>query len=212
MDNLQFIQRLYNGKNCYTDAMTDEQIELLHIESGVERIIKRMINENKMVFLTGNPGDGKTYIIRSQKALLDGIYTIPDLNSIALDEEEGAKILEELYSCYKNEEPCVIAANEFPFHKLSIKIKSKYPDMYEELENVRQNVLHIGYSLIELKRICIIDLNERNLLDKEQNVVKGILNKFTSMLMPYRSTNLVLRHNIEALSSVTVQKQLFKKV
>ena len=78
MDNLLFIQRLYNGKNCYSDAMTDEQIELLHIESGVERIIKRMINENKMVFLTGNPGDGKTYIIRSQKALLDGIYTIPD--------------------------------------------------------------------------------------------------------------------------------------
>lgn len=208
MDNLQFIQGLYNGKNCYSDAMTDEQIELLHIESGVEAIIKKMINERRIVFLTGNPGDGKTYIIRSEKELLKGVYTVPDLNSIVLESKQGAKLLEKLYDCYIKGNPCVIAANEFPFHKLTIKLKYKYPDMYEELNAIRQNVLHTGYSTVELKRICIIDLNERNLLDKDR--INSILNKFTTMLKPYRLTNTILAHNIEALSNAIIQEQLFK--
>lgn len=210
MDNLQFIQRLYNGKNCYSDAMTDEQIELLHIESGVETIIKKMVREKRIVFLTGNPGDGKTYIIRSQKSLLEGIYVITDLNSIDLESAQGTEVLEQLYDCYKKGNPCVIAANEFPFHKLSIKIKYKYPDMYEELNGIRQNVLHIGCPMVELKRICIIDLNERNLLDKNRSIVSSILNKFTTMLEPYKSTSDVLRHNIEALSNAVVQEQIYK--
>ena len=50
MDNLQFIQRLYNGKNCYSDSMTSEQINLLHVPSGVEAIIKKMVSEKRIVF------------------------------------------------------------------------------------------------------------------------------------------------------------------
>ena len=80
--------------------------------------------------------------------------------------------------------------------------------MYDELNAVRQNVLHTGCQMIELKRICIIDLNERNLLDRDRSVVSSILNKFTLMLEPYKSTNAVLRHNIEALSNPSVQKQI----
>lgn len=53
MDNLQFIQRLYNGKYCYSDSMTEEQISLLHIASGVEDIIRLMVEQRRIVFLTG---------------------------------------------------------------------------------------------------------------------------------------------------------------
>ena len=64
MDNLQFVQQIYHGKNCYADSMSPEQIDLLHIPSGVESIVRKMINEKKIVFLAGNPGDGKHLLLR----------------------------------------------------------------------------------------------------------------------------------------------------
>ena len=65
MSNVDFIKKLYNGKNCYSDHMNREQLELLHIHSSVADIIVYLVSTNKIVFLTGNPGDGKTFIIRA---------------------------------------------------------------------------------------------------------------------------------------------------
>ena len=122
MNNLQFIQRLYKGKNCYSDSMSDEQIDLLHIPSGVEAIITKMVGDNRMVFLTGNPGDGKTYIIRALSKLLENVYVVTDLNSVT--EPELDYVIEEIYACYCKNKPCVIAANEFPFHKLANRVNA----------------------------------------------------------------------------------------
>ena len=67
MSYLDFVKKLYNGKNCYSDHMSADEIDLLHIPSGVENIIKEMLQKKKLVFLTGNPGDGKTFIIKAIK-------------------------------------------------------------------------------------------------------------------------------------------------
>ena len=210
MDNLQFIQCIYYGKNLYSDSMTQEQLDVLHIESGIEGIISKMIEENRIVFLTGNPGDGKTFIIKYQEDKLNDAYKVPDLNSIDLDSDKGKELVENLYKCYCENKPAIIAANEFPFHALAIRLKHEHPDMYEELNNVRNNILHIGYTSFNLKKICIIDLNERNLLDPSCNVVGIILTKFTQMLSLYRNTNIVLAHNIDALSDQNIQAQIGK--
>ena len=206
MNNLQFIQRLYKGKNCYSDSMSDEQIDLLHIPSGVEAIIAKMVSENRMVFLTGNPGDGKTYIIRALSKLLENVYVVTDLNSVT--ESELDNVIEEIYACYCKNKPCVIAANEFPFHKLANRVNEKYPKLYAELMQVKKNVLIYGYPSIALERICIIDLNERNLLDKDKYVIKQVLDKFTSLLEEYRGSASVLCHNIDALKNEHVQMQM----
>lgn len=210
MDNLQFIQCIYYGKNLYSDSMNQEQLDVLHIESGIEGIISKMIKENRIVFLTGNPGDGKTFIIKYQMNKLENSYIVPDLNSIDLESDKGRELIDNLYSCYVDNRPAIIAANEFPFHALAIKLKYEHPDMYEELNAVRNNILHIGYTTFNLRKICIIDLNERNLLDPNCNVVGIILSKFTEMLRPYKNTNSVLRHNVDALSDKNIQNQVSK--
>ena len=53
MKKLDFIKKLYNGKNCYSDHMTEEELNLLHIPSKVEEIIRDMLKKRKIVFLTG---------------------------------------------------------------------------------------------------------------------------------------------------------------
>jgi len=156
MDNLQFIQRLYKGKFCYSDSMTEEQIALLHVSSGVEEIIKRMVAEGRIVFLTGNPGDGKTYIIRALKEQLGSIYIETDLNMLTDEELDG--VLEQINLCYLQGRACVVAANEFPFHKLISRCRKEYPKLYSDIMAVKKNILVYGNQTVELKRICIVDL------------------------------------------------------
>ena len=74
MSKLDFIKKLYNGKNCYSDHMTEEELKLLHISSKVENLICEMLRKGKIVFLTGNPGDGKTFIIKAIKDVIASIY------------------------------------------------------------------------------------------------------------------------------------------
>lgn len=199
MDNLQFVQQIYHGKNCYADSMAPEQIDLLHIPSGVEAIVRKMINEKRMVFLTGNPGDGKTFIIKALSSFLDDVFVVTDMNSIP--DSDLPQLAKRINDCYINGEPCVIAANEFPFHKLTNVIKLHHPKLYEELSGIKKNILVLGYPTVELKRICIIDLNERNLLDKDRCVVKSFIQKFINLLLPYCGSNHILAHNVKAFTT-----------
>lgn len=206
MDNLQFIQQLYKGKFCYSDSMTKEQIALLHISSGVEKIIKKMVDEGRLVFLTGNPGDGKTYIIRALKEQLGDIYIETDLNMLTDEELDG--VLEQINLCYLQGRACVVAANEFPFHKLISRCRKEYPKLYSDIIAVKKNILVYGNQTVELKRICIVDLNERNLLDKDRCIVKQVLDRFAELLQPYCGSNAILSENVKALTNELVQQQI----
>ena len=53
MSNLQFVKKLYNGKNCYSDHMSAEEIGLLYLKSKVEDIVVEMIINERIVFLSG---------------------------------------------------------------------------------------------------------------------------------------------------------------
>lgn len=55
MSKLDFIKKLYNGKNCYSDHMNEDELGFLHIPSGVEQLVSNMLDKHKLVFLTGNP-------------------------------------------------------------------------------------------------------------------------------------------------------------
>lgn len=76
MNNLDFVRKLYRGKNCYSDPLTPEEIELIHIRSTTENIISQMLEDKKIIFLTGNPGDGKTYIIKALDAVINKVSAI----------------------------------------------------------------------------------------------------------------------------------------
>lgn len=98
MSKLEFVKKLYNGKNCYSDHMTAEELNLLHISSKVEELICEMLYKGKIVFLTGNPGDGKTFII---KAIQDVILQQLDDNGLAEENDDGEVILANRRKSYK---------------------------------------------------------------------------------------------------------------
>lgn len=207
MSNLQLVKRLYRGKTCYSDALSEEELELLQLPSGVDVIVEQMISEGRIVFLTGNPGDGKTFIIRTAIKKRPDLYVISDLNSIP-DAQMDAEI-QKLLNCYSNHMPCIVAANEYPFLGLLRRLAAIAPDFYKELLGVKQNTTILNYSTVQLGRICVVDLNDRSLLDKERSIVKLIIEKFIVLLKDSLGSNSYLDYNIRALSdSLVLQKYI----
>ena len=205
MSNLQLIKRLYRGKTCYSDALSDEELEILQIPSGVDAIVEQMVSENRIVFLTGNPGGGKTYIIRTARKKHPKLYAVSDLNSIS--EKQVDEEIQRLLNCYRNHIPCIVAANEYPFLSLLRKLTAIAPDFHKELLGVKQNTTVLNYPTVQLGRICVIDLNDRNLLDKERSIVGLTIEKFIALLRDNLGSNIYLDYNINALSDPLVVQQ-----
>lgn len=206
MSKLSFVKKLYNGKNCYSDHMTDEELELLHISSTVENLISKMLSKGKIIFLTGNPGDGKTFII---KAVADTItqynaYVEKDMNHTKGYEKTANDIL----NCYQEHRPAIIAVNEYPFMQLCKQVKKVSPNIYKEIIEAKTNFITYNVSHPLTGRIALIDLNERNLLDTEQKLLDELIDKFIELLSEDTEHNQSLEYNLNALSIKKVKSQV----
>lgn len=187
MNKLDFVRKLYRGKNCYSDPLTPEEIELIHIRSTTENIISQMLEDKKIIFLTGNPGDGKTYIIKALDSVINKVkaYVEMDLSSI----EDYSDIVENIKQCYENGSACIIAANEYPFIKLEKAMGEKYPEISEEIRDVKKNSIVYGVPSFECGRIVVVDLNDRNLLDREKKTILAVIDKLVGLLEDSKGIN-----------------------
>lgn len=206
MRNLEFIRKLYNGKNCYSDHMSDEELKLLHIHSKVEDIVVDLVRQRKIVFLTGNPGDGKTFLIKMIAAQIKNydVYVETDLNSVS----DSQGVAEKIIRCYEEKTPALIAVNEYPFIRLCRKIKAMSFEIYDEIQKIKQNSIVYDVPQISLKQIVIVDLNERNLLDKDYNLTAEIIERICQLLMEDSHKSKVLEYNINAMQVPEIKSQL----
>lgn len=122
MSKLDFIKKLYNGKNCYSDHMNEDELGFLHIPSGVEQLVSDMLDKHKLVFLTGNPGDGKTYIIKAIEACItrNNAFVETDFNEVTRYDEVARAIVD----LYKETRPAVLAINEYMPNHIILKPKN----------------------------------------------------------------------------------------
>lgn len=206
MTKLEFVEKLYNGRNCYSDHMGSDELSLLHICSNAESLIADFLARNKVVFLTGNPGDGKTFII---KALAENIamchaYVETDLNNVRDYDAVARKLLD----CYISEKPAIIAANEYPFLQLLRSIKALSPAMFDEIQRVRRSVIAYSISGPLSGRIAVVDLNERNLLAPDHQLLGGLLDRLICLLQEEPVYSDTLLYNLEALSNNDIKQQL----
>lgn len=208
MNNLEFVKKLYKGKNCYSDHMSDEELNLIHISSKVEDIILDLLKAKKIVFLTGNPGDGKTFLIKKHGEEIKklGAYIETDLNSVANYEEVAEKIVD----CYKNGTPAVVAVNEYPFYQLCRILKHTSPEIYSETMKIKKDCIIYDLPGVQLKKIAIVDLNERSLLDRDRALTGEILDKICGLLECDEIHNEQLKSNLEALKKSEVRNQVIE--
>ncbi len=206
MSKLDFIKKLHNGKNCYSDHMSDEELQLLHITSNVEQLIRDMLTKGKIIFLTGNPGDGKTFIIKAvdDTVRATNAYVEKDMNNIA----NYDKVVADVEACYSARRPAIIAVNEYPFIRLCKKIKTTSPDIYKEIIDAKKSTITYTTSHLLTGRIALIDLNERNLLDSSRNLLGELIDKFILLISEDAEQNKDLEYNLKALSIPEIKNQL----
>lgn len=206
MNNLEFVKKLYNGKNCYSDHMSDKELNLIHISSNVEDIILNLLKAKKIVFLTGNPGDGKTFLIKKHASIIETLnaYIETDLNKVENYEEVAVNVVR----CYKECRPAVIAVNEYPFYQLCKILKKVSPEIYDETIKIKKECIIYDLPGVQLKKIAIVDLNERSLLDRDRSLTSEILEKLCALLNSEDIYNQQLKNNLEALSHDVVRNQV----
>ena len=209
MERVEFIEKLYNGKNCYSDFMTNDEMDILRINSKIDELLERWLFDNKIIFLTGNPGDGKTYIIKSHQRTIDSksIFVEKDINS--LNESQMEELIQTINKCYIENKACIIAANEYPFLSLQKNIKDINRNLYDEIIECKKHNVIFGNDHYNPKRCIVVDLNERNLLDSQNNrLFIDLLDKTSNYLKQTNSTNSILIDNIKRLSNSNVKSRI----
>ena len=111
-----FVEKLYRHANSYADRLTDEQLDWIHVDLGLDTFIIDAAHDKRQIVITGNPGDGKTFIIQRLRERLENEFNavvITDANACS-----DSEVLAAWRSCDEKKRPFVLAINEWPLFEL----------------------------------------------------------------------------------------------
>jgi hypothetical protein len=177
--NVTLIQSLYRAAAACADHHDPSTVRLLHIETALDHFIRKRARQGGILFVTGNPGDGKTHLLRRLEADLDaaGIQVYLDAN-----EEDDDKLIEVIDGAERKKKGGVaVAINEGILVALLRKAKDhKWALAAREL--LINPYVFPGDTPAEQGGVCVIDLNLRNNL--AQATVKKALSSLIGQSAP----------------------------
>lgn len=173
-ESLKFIRDFYRGSSAYADHVNSTLLSSIHLETNLDKAILSSVKSNRDIVLTGNPGDGKTHIIRVLKKKLDKLGKPMEivLDASTLSNEE---IYQRWVSAHDNRIPFVIAINAavlFSLHQFK-------PD-FEPISKAYAQMVHSVVYHSETEEdgsVVVYDLSKREVLTP--NILKQAILKLT---------------------------------
>lgn len=92
--------------------------------------------------------------------------------------------------------------------QLCKQIRAESKEIYEEIQKVKKGTIAYGVSRPLSGRIAVVDLNERNLLGADYDLLTDLIDKFVNLLKEDAAYNAILKYNLMALSNEHVKEQL----
>lgn len=117
---------LKDQRASFAERLTDAELRALHISTKLDESLVERVRAGRRIYLTGNPGDGKTHIIQRYRAELEDAGAFLHLDASAEDE---ATLLQGLGAAIQKGQPAVVAINEGPLRRLLSQIPE--PDRSE---------------------------------------------------------------------------------
>ena len=161
---LQFVRDFYRGSSAYADFIATELLSDIHLETRLDSAILSSVLDGKDIVLTGNPGDGKTHIIRMlrDKLLEAGKPITIELDASTLSDEE---IFDHWKTAREQHTPFVIAINAAVLFSVYQK-HSEYKPIHDAYMLMSHSVVFHNES-IEANDMVVFDLSKREVLTPE---------------------------------------------
>jgi Cdc6-like AAA superfamily ATPase len=136
-----YIQGTYRGANAYADSLSDSILKKIHIETALDKAVSSAIAKNKSIVLTGNPGDGKTHLLRILST------KIKKANSKAVVELDASeKLNEDLVKSWRkavrSKVPFCIAINEAVLFELA-QSNPSFDEVVEAQRQVEEAIVYL---------------------------------------------------------------------
>ncbi|MCD7785256.1 MAG: DUF4338 domain-containing protein [Oscillospiraceae bacterium] len=171
---LDSIRDFYRGSSGYADFMDYGFLSKVHVATDLDSSIVEAVNAGKDVVLTGNPGDGKTHIIRILQEQLSTLKVNPIIELDASTMTNKA-IYEKWLSARETSHPFVIAINAAVLLALAQEFPSFSPIVDAKEQMISAIVFHDEQ--IENDKVSVFDLSKRETL--EPSVVKSVILNMT---------------------------------
>src|SRR5262245_32328839 len=108
---IDLVQELYRASSSCADHHDARTVVLLHVETAVDEFIQeKVVEEKRLIFVTGNPGDGKTHLLRRLEPLFRANKVEACLDANERDDEVMLSFIDAAYE--RRDAGCVVAINE----------------------------------------------------------------------------------------------------
>ncbi len=204
-----FISGFYRGSSAYADNVDNQYLSQIHVVTELDTAIIDAVSSGKDVVLTGNPGDGKTHIIRM---LLPTLSELPNPPKIEIDAStlSNEEIFERWSASRQAGVPFVIAINAAVLFSLSNEYADFMPIAEAKMQMINSTVFH--NESFEFKESIVFDLSKREALSP--SIVKRVIDNLTNKsnfegcgICQFTSSCEVLR-NAELLKNSLFQNRL----
>jgi energy-coupling factor transporter ATP-binding protein EcfA2 len=173
---LDFLSGLYNRHSCYADRLTPEQIEAIHVPTRLEVSLRKWLQGKKDIVLLGNPGDGKTHLLRHLQDVIDKVKAEVVLDATA--EKDYERIVRKWKAASDSRRPFCLAINQGPLNRLLALKGHRLPQLEEVAEQIRSLVTYDNPAKTP-RKVFVVDLNLRSVLTGEI-----ILHALNNLLTP----------------------------
>jgi Druantia protein DruA len=171
------IRDLYRGSSGFADEIPIDDLRRLHANSILDEAIRGHIQARRSVVLTGNPGDGKTHLLRMLADDISALGAVVEQDASAVSNDQ---IVANWRSAHDQGRPYFLAINESVLFNLA----KTYQD-FAPLQQARQQVIdaisYDGPPDLPLDEVVVFDLSHRHTLSA--GIVNGVLDKLTEPSM-----------------------------
>lgn len=158
VESARTVGSLYKSFSSCSEHHAPELLDLLHISTAVDEAIVIRARSKKVVLVTGNPGDGKTHLIRKvQKDLPRTVTVRQDANEL-----DNKTLIEEIDVAISEQRALVLAINEGILLEICEEARRRYPWAASLLNAVLRPYNYGTGPEAELGQVVILDLNLRN--------------------------------------------------